>query len=111
MTSRTLWNWPLPSSPAICRSRSAQRTEIQALRANINAAELPPKLSVAVALGVVERKRDRLEIEVAQAKLDVQMASRLAEPTQTNELQRSSSAKDSEIKALMAKLETITESG
>jgi len=87
------------------RAAAAKDAEIQGLRARLDAGEVARKLAVAEALNAVEKERDRLQQQLAQAKLDQQSAARLAEALRANELQQAAAAKDAEIARLKDGLE------
>jgi hypothetical protein len=89
------------------KAAAAKDSEIQALRASLDAGEIARKLAVAEALSAVERQRDALANELERAKHDKQAASRLAEAMLVNELQKAAAAKDGEIQGLKARLEAI----
>lgn len=82
-----------------------KNTEIQDLRAKLDAGEISQRLAVAEALGIVEKQRDALANELEQAKQDQRAAAELAEARLRNELQTSATAKDAEIQALKARLD------
>jgi hypothetical protein len=87
------------------KAASVKDTEIQALKAQLDAGEVARKLAVAEALSTVEKQRDAIANELAQAKLAQQTATQLAEAKLANELQGAAAKKDAEIQALQAKLE------
>jgi hypothetical protein len=87
------------------RAAAAKDAEIQGLRARLDAGEVARKLAVAEALNAVEKERDLLQQQLAQAKLDQQSAARLAEALRANELQQAAAAKDAEIARLKDGLE------
>ncbi len=58
---------------------AAKDAEIQELKAKLDAGEVARKLAVTEALSAVEKERDTLANELAQAKRDKQAASELAE--------------------------------
>jgi hypothetical protein len=58
-------------------------------------------------MSAVEKERDGLANELAQAKNDKQAASELAEAKRVNELQKAAATKDAEIQGLTAKLDAI----
>jgi len=87
------------------RAAAAKDAEIQGLRARLDAGEVARKLAVAEALSAVEKQRDLLQQQLAQAKLDQQSAARLAEALRANELQQAAAAKDAEIARLKDGLE------
>ncbi len=78
--------------------------EILELRARLNAGEVERKLAVTEAIGVVEKERDALAGELAQARQDRQAASRLAEATLAHELQKAAADRDAAILELRARL-------
>ena len=85
----------------------AKDSEIQELQAKLDAGEVARKLAVTEARIAVEKERDALANELAQAKHDKQAALELAEAKRVSELQKSAATKDSEIQGLNAKLEAI----
>ena len=80
--------------------------EIQHLRDQLSSNEISRQLAVAQALSEVEKERDSLANELAQAKQDQQAASKLAEITLNNELQKVTVSKLAEINELKSKLES-----
>ncbi len=82
-------------------------SEIQELKARLDAGEVARKLAVAEALSAVEKQRDALANELEQARRDKQAASELAEAKLVSGLQRAAAAKDAEIQDLKAKLDAI----
>ena len=84
---------------------AAKDTEIQGLKSRLDASDMARKLAVTEALSTVERERDALANELAQAKHDKQAAFELAESKRANELQQSAATKDAEIQALKARLD------
>jgi len=85
---------------------AAKDTEIQALKAKVDAGETARKLAVAEALSTVEKERDALANQLAQAQRDKEATARLAEANMLAELQKSAASKDAEIQALKAQLDT-----
>jgi hypothetical protein len=83
----------------------AKDSEIQELKARLDAGEVARKLAVAEALSAVEKERDVLANELEQAKRDKQAASELAEAKLVNGLQKAAAIKDAEIQGLKAQLE------
>lgn len=81
--------------------------EILELKAKLDAGDVARKLAVTEALSAVEKERDALANALAQAKHDGQAASKLAEATLANELQKAATRKDAEILSLKAKLDAI----
>jgi hypothetical protein len=90
------------------KSASAKDAEIQELKARLEAGEVARKLAVNEALSAVEKERDALASELAQAKHDRHATAKLAEATLANELQKAAAAKDALIQDLKAKLDAST---
>ena len=86
---------------------AAKDAEIQELIAKLDAGEVARQLAVAEALNAVEKQRDALANELAQAQQDKLNAAMLAEAKFLNELQKAAAAKDAEIQGLRAKFESI----
>lgn len=89
------------------KAAAVKDAEIQELKARLDAGEVARQLAVAEALSIVEKERDALANELAQARHDRQAASELAEAKLVNELQKTAASKDSEIQELRARLNTI----
>ena len=87
------------------KSAIAKDSEIQALKAKIDAGEVARKLAVTEALSDVQKERDALANELAQAKRDKLAASELAEAKLASGLQNAAATKDAEIQGLKAKLD------
>jgi hypothetical protein len=87
------------------KSAVAKDSEIQALKAKLDAAELARKLAVTEALSDVQKERDALANEIAQAKLEKLAATELAEAKLASGLQNAAATKDAEIQGLKAKLD------
>lgn len=87
------------------RAAAAKDSEIQQLKAALDAGEVARKLSVSEALSVIEKERDALANELAQAKHDRRAAAELAEAKRVNELQNAAATKEAEIQSLKAKLD------
>jgi hypothetical protein len=85
----------------------AKDSEIQELKARLDAGEVARKLAVTEALSAVEKERDTLANELAQAKRDKQSSTQLAEARLVNELQGAAATKDAEIQGLKARLESV----
>lgn len=83
---------------------TVKELELQELKAKLDAGEVAQRLAVAEALGAVEKERDRLTNDLAQAKQDKQTAEDLADAKRVAELQNVGAAKDAEIQDLKAKL-------
>ncbi len=86
------------------KATSAKDTEIQQLKAKLDAGEVAQKLAVTEALNIVEKQRDELASELEQAKRDKQAASELADTRLSKALTEIGAKKDTEIQDLMAKL-------
>ncbi len=84
----------------------ARNSQIQELRAKLDAGEVARKLAVAEALSAVEKQRDALASQLEQAKQEKKALGELAEAKFANELQKTAWAKQQEIQALQAKLES-----
>jgi hypothetical protein len=89
------------------KAAAAKDTEIQELKAKLDAGEIVQKLAVNEALSAVEKERDALANELEKAKHDKHAASKLAEAKLENELQRTITTKDTELQSLKAKLDAI----
>jgi hypothetical protein len=87
------------------KAAAAKDSEIQALKASLDAGEMMKKLAVTEALDEVEKTRDALVNELAQAKRDKQTAVELTEAKLAKELQVIAAAKETEIQRLTAKLD------
>ena len=87
------------------KTTSAKDSEIQELRAKLEAGEVARKLAVAEALSDVEKQRDKLVNELDNARRDQEAMSKLAEAKLISELQKAGSIKDAEIQSLKARLE------
>jgi hypothetical protein len=90
---------------AMQKSAVAKDSEIQALKAKLDAGEVARKLAVTEALSDVQKERDALANELAQAKRDKLAATELAEAKLASGLQNAASTKDAEIQGLKAKLD------
>lgn len=86
------------------KAAASKDTEIQDLKAKLDAGEVTQQLAVTEALKVVEKERDIFANELKQAKQDNENASELAKANHSNQLQETSAKKDSEIQELKAKL-------
>ena len=80
-------------------------SEIQELKAKLDAGEVARKLAVTEALSALQKERDALANELEQARRDKRAASELAEAKLVNGLQNAAATKDAEIQSLKAKLE------
>jgi len=94
---------------ALQKTAAAKDTEIQALKAQLDAGEVARKLAVTEALGTVSKERDQLvnelKTEQERARNAQQAAAQLAEAKLAHALQAEAAKKDAEIQALQAKLE------
>ena len=86
---------------------ATKEAEIQELKARLDAGDVERKLAVNEALSVVEKERDALKNDLAQAKHDKQTATDLADAKRVNELQQTAALKDLEIQGLKAKIDSI----
>ncbi|MDO8991256.1 MAG: DUF2130 domain-containing protein [Sideroxyarcus sp.] len=89
------------------KAAAAKDSEIQELKARLEAGDVARKLAVTEALNTVEKERDALANELAQVKHDKHAAAELAEAKRVNELQKAAAVKDAEIQGLNAKLDAI----
>jgi hypothetical protein len=96
---------------ALQKTAAAKDTEIQALKAQLDAGEVARKLAVTEALGAVSKERDQLanelKTEQERARNSSQAAAQMAEAKLAHALQAESAKKDAEIQALQAKLEAV----
>ena len=90
-------------------SEAAKDAKIQELIGKLGSLETEGKLAVSEARLVLEKERDQLVNELAQAKLDREAAVALSNAKLLNELQQAGASKDSEIQSLRAKLEAIAD--
>jgi len=86
-------------------SDAAKDAKIQELIGKLGSLETESKLAVSEARSVLQRERDQLANELAQAKLDKEAAIALSNAKLLNELQQAAASKDSEIQSLKAKLD------
>lgn len=89
------------------KTSAMKDSEIQDLKARLDAGEVSRKLAVAEALSAVEKERDALASQLEQAKQEKEMVSKLADANLLNELQKAASTKDAQIQSLKAKLDAI----
>ena len=90
---------------AMQKNAVAKDSEIQALKARLDAGEVARKLAVTEALSAVQKERDALANELDQAKREKLAAAELAEAKLVNGLQNAAATKDAEIQGLKAKLD------
>ncbi len=79
-------------------------TEIQRLKAKLDAGEVTQQLAVTEALKTVEKERDTLANELKQARQDSETTSELAKANHSHQLQDTTAKKDAEIQELKTKL-------
>lgn len=89
------------------KATAAKDSEIQELRAKLDANGVALKLAVTEALSAVEKERDALANQLTQAKQDQKAASELGAARLAHELQKAATPKDAEIQSLKAKLDAI----
>ena len=87
------------------KKAAAREAEILALKAKLDTGEVARRLAVNEALGSIERERDQLAHELAQARQERESAARLAEARLASEVQKAAAAKDAEIQALKSRLD------
>ena len=88
------------------KATAVKDTEIQELKAKLDAGDISQRLAVTEALKVVEKERDALTNELKQAKHDIQTATELATANHSNQLQEISAKKEAEIQELKAMIST-----
>ncbi|HSH85712.1 MAG TPA: DUF2130 domain-containing protein [Methylophilus sp.] len=89
------------------QTAAAKDSEIKELKAKLESEAVARQLAITQALNQVEKERDTLANQLAQTKQEVSSMANLAEAKLMNEIQKTTSAKDSEIQGLKAKLEAI----
>jgi len=87
------------------KAAAAKEAEIQELKARLDKGEESRKLAVAEAMAVIEKERDKLAAELAQAKQETLTASQMAELKRSKDLQEAAATKEAEIQALKSKIE------
>ncbi|MGB2832948.1 MAG: DUF2130 domain-containing protein [Methylotenera sp.] len=87
------------------KAAAVKDTQIQELKAKLDANEVARKLAVSEALSAVEKERDVLANELEQVKQDKKAAFELAELKRLSELQKAAATKDAEIQNLKSKLD------
>lgn len=87
------------------KTAAAKDSEIQELKAKLDAGDVAKKLAVTEALGAVEKERDALTNELEKAKQDNQAESKLAEAKLSKDVQETAAKKDAEIQDLKAQLD------
>lgn len=89
------------------KAAAAKDSEIQTLKAQLDAGEVQRQLAVTQALSAIEKERDALASKLAQAQQEKDAAAQLAEAKMLAELQKSAASKDAEIQVLKAQLDTL----
>lgn len=87
------------------KAAAAKDSEIQELKARIEAGEVERKLAISEALNGVEKDRAALAGALEKLQHEKEAASLLAEAKLLNELQKTAAAKDAEIQELKARLD------
>ena len=90
---------------AMQKSASDKEAEIMALKAQLEAGDIARKLAVTEALSAVEKERDALANQLAQARRDTEAAAQLAEARLQQEKQAAVTAKETEVLNLKSRLE------
>ncbi|MBS1209406.1 MAG: hypothetical protein H6R19_1804 [Proteobacteria bacterium] len=92
------------------KAAAAKDSEIQTLKAQLDAGEVQRQLAVSQALSAIEKERDALANQLAnalkQAQQEKEATEKLAEAKMLAELQKSAASKDAEIQTLKARLDT-----
>lgn len=89
------------------KAAAAKEREIHSLKAQIDAGKVQSQLAVTQALSAIEKERDALASQLAQAQQEKDAAALLAEAKMRAELQKSATSKDAEIQALKVQLDTL----
>lgn len=87
------------------RAANTKDSEIQNLKAKIEASDAERRHAVTEALSASEKERNQLSNELEQAKKDKLASSQLAEAKLVNETQKTAAEKDTVIQSLKAQLE------
>ncbi|OYR15646.1 DUF2130 domain-containing protein [Brucella thiophenivorans] len=87
------------------KTTSAKDSEIQELKAKLEAGEVARKLAVTEALNTVEKERDTLLNALDNARRDQDVASKMAEAKLVSELHKAASAKEVEIQNLKSRID------
>lgn len=90
------------------KTTSAKDSEIQELKAKIEANEVLRRLAVTEALSAVEKERDTLLHALENARRDQDAASKLAEAKLASELQKAASIKDAETQILKVRIDAVS---
>ena len=86
------------------KAAADKNTEIQRLKAKLDAGAVVQQLAVVEALKIVEKERDEFANELKQAKQDRETISQLAQANYSNQLQETTAKKNAEIQELITKL-------
>lgn len=86
------------------QAAAVKDSELQHLRAKLEASDMARKMAVSEAISSLEKQRDALANELRQAQNEQQSRQALSEANFTNTLQQSQAQKDSEIQALKSTL-------
>jgi hypothetical protein len=89
------------------QAAAAKDADIAALKAKLDTSQMAQQLAVTQALSSVEKERDALAVELAQARQDQQTAAKLAQAQLQNQLQQALNTKDAEIQSLKAKVDSM----
>lgn len=89
------------------KASAVKDSEIQELKAKLDAGEVVRKLAITEALSTVEKERDAIANELEQARRERESAAKLAEANLLNELQKAAATKDAAIQELTSKLGAI----
>lgn len=90
------------------KAAAAKDAEIQALQAKVASASQAQQLAVTQALSNIEKERDALANQLAQAKREQEAAAALAQAQRKAELQQAVAASAAEIQGLRAQLDAAT---
>lgn len=88
------------------KTAALKDTEIQELKAKLDAVDVAKKLAVTEALSAVEKERDQLINELQKSKQESLAAAKLSEAQLSKDVQETAAKKDAEIQELRAKLST-----
>lgn len=86
------------------RTAAQKDSEIQELKAKLDAVDVAQKLAVSEALGAVEKERDSLLNELEKSKQESLAASKLLEAQLSKSVQETAATKDAEIQGLRSQL-------
>lgn len=90
------------------KATAGKDSEIQELRARLDAVDVSKQLAIAEALNPVQKERDRLANDLEQARREKQAASELADAKRASDIQKTNATKDAEILDLKSKLNAAT---